>query len=394
MWAMTNWLTTSFRENKRFDKFACELLTARGTTYNNGPANFYVVFASGENRAEATAQLFLGMRVQCARCHHHPFEGISQNDFNDLASIFSQVASKASANYGRLGGPKVILVRDEASAPPKMEKILALPVSAQIAAGKPDRREMLADWLTSPDNRAFARNIVNRYVGYLLGRGLVEPIDDMRATNPPSNVDLMNALTDDFVKNGFDVKHLMRTIMNSRLYQLDAQPTKANSIDSRYYSHYTVKRLPAEPLLDAIDSATGVPTKFEKVPLGTRAIELPDAQYNNYLLKTFGKPKREAVCECERVSEVNLAQALHTLNSDVIVEKIANPKGRIAALLAQKKSHPEMFELLFLATLSRRPTQAEQKAFSTALAEAPDAKSFYEDLLWSLINSKQFLFIH
>jgi hypothetical protein len=394
MWATTNWLTTSFRENKHFDKFARELLTARGTTYNNGPSNFYVVFASNEARAEATAQLFLGVRVQCARCHHHPFETISQNDFNGLASIFGQVGSKASANYGRLGGPKVILVRDEAGPLPKIERILGLPVSDQANQGKLDRREVLADWLTSPDNKQFARNVVNRYFGYLLGRGLVETIDDMRATNPPSNVDLMNALTDDFVKHGYDIKHLVRTILNSRLYQLDSQPTKANATDSRFYSHYYVKRLPAEPLLDAIDAVTGVPTKFEKVPLGTRAIELPDAQYQNYLLKTFGKPKREAVCECERVSDVNLAQALHTLNSDVIVNKIADPKGRLAKLLAEKKPQPEIVEELYLATLSRRPTPAEQAAVRDGLAEAGDAKSYYEDLLWSLINSKQFLFIH
>jgi hypothetical protein len=393
MWAMTNWLTTSFRENKRYDKFARELLTARGTTYNNGPSNFYVVFPNNEARGEATAQLFLGLRVQCARCHHHPFETISQNDFNGLAAIFSQVGSKASANYGRLGGPRVIMVRDEAGPLPKIERILGLPVSEEANQGKLDRREVLADWLTSADNRAFSRNAVNRYVGYLLGRGLVESIDDMRATNPPSNVELMNALADDFVKNGYDIKQLVRTIMNSRLYQLDSRPTKTNATDSRFYSHYTVKRLPAEPLLDAIDAVTGVPTKFEKVPLGTRAIELPDAQYSNYLLKTFGKPKREAVCECERVSDVNLAQALHTLNSDVIVEKIANSKGRVAKLLADKKAGPDIVEELYLATLCRRPTAAEQAACRDGVAEASDAKSYYEDLLWSLINSKQFLFI-
>lgn len=393
MWAMTNWLTTSFRENKRFDKFARELLTARGTTYDNGPSNFYVVFPNNEARGEATAQLFLGLRVQCARCHHHPFETISQNDFQGLAAIFSQVGSKASANYGRLGGPRVILVRDETGPLPKIERILGLPVSEEANRGKLDRREVLADWLTSTENRAFSRNVVNRYVGYLLGRGLVESIDDMRATNPPSNVELMNALADDFVKNGYDVKQLIRTIMNSRLYQLTSRPTKMNATDTRFYSHYTVKRLPAEPLLDAIDAVTGVPTKFEKVPLGTRAIELPDAQYANYLLKTFGKPKREAVCECERVSDVNLAQALHTLNSDVIVEKIANPKGRVAKLLADKKAAAEIVEDLYMATLSRPPTPAEQANCRSGLAEAPDAKSYFEDLLWSLINSKQFLFI-
>jgi hypothetical protein len=181
--------------------------------------------------------------------------------------------------------------------------------------------------------------------------------------------------------------------MNSRLYQLDSQPTPANAADTRFFSHYHVKRLAAEPLLDAIDAATGVPTKFDKVPLGTRAIELPDAQYNDYFLKTFGKPKREGVCECERVSDPNLAQALHTLNSEVIAGKIANPKGRIALALAAKKPHAEIVNELYLATLCRRPTAEEQAACQKLLAEAPDAKAFYEDLLWSLMNSKHFLFI-
>ena len=247
--------------------------------------------------------------------------------------------------------------------------------------------------MTAQDNPYFARNIVNRYLAYLLGRGLVEPIDDMRATNPPSNVALMEALAADFVQSGYNVKHLLRTILRSRLYQLDSQPTKSNASDSRFYSHYNVKRLSAEPLLDAVDAATGVQTKFEKVPLGTRAIELPDARYNNYFLNTFGKPRREGVCECERVSDPNLAQALHTLNGDIVTAKIVDANGRIARLLAAKKSHDEIVTELYLATLSRRPSDPEQTVWRQHRAEASDAKVFYEDLLWSLLNSKHFLFV-
>jgi hypothetical protein len=256
-----------------------------------------------------------------------------------------------------------------------------------------ERRQALAAWLTAPDNSYFARNIVNRYIAYLLGRGLVEPIDDMRATNPPSNVALMDALAADFVKSGYNVKHLLRTIARSRLYQLDAQPTKANATDSRFYSHYNVKRLAAEPLLDAVDVATGMQTKFEKVPLGTRAIELPDARYNNYFLNTFGKPRREGVCECERVSDPNLAQALHTLNGDLVTAKIAGANGRVARLLADKKAHDDIVNELYLATLSRFPNAKEQTVWRQQLAESPSVKAFYEDLLWSLLNSKQFLFV-
>jgi hypothetical protein len=182
--------------------------------------------------------------------------------------------------------------------------------------------------------------------------------------------------------------------MTSRLYQLSATPMPANAADSRFYSHYTVKRIGAEPLLDAIDAVTGVATKFDKVPLGTRAIELPDAQYSNYFLNVFGKPKREGVCECERVSDPNLAQALHTLNSDTIAAKIGSPQGRVAVLMTAKKPHEQIMEELYLATLARRPTAAEQAECKKLFAASFDAKSFYEDLMWSLMNSKQFLFVH
>jgi hypothetical protein len=392
MWAFHNWLTVAFRENKPFDKFVHELITARGATYDNGPANYYMALGNADTLAEATSQLFLGVRVQCARCHHHPFETISRKDHSDLMYFFGQLYSKRAPNYGRLGGPPVIVVRADAGRVP--ERILNQPAHAKPASGPIDRRVVLADWIVARDNPYFARNVVNRYVAYLLGHGLVEPIDDMRATNPPSNVELMNALADDFVQHGCNVKHLMRTIMTSRLYQLSANPTPGNAADSRFYSHYNVKRLGAEALLDAIDAATGVPTKFDKVPLGTRAIELPDAQYTNYFLNVFGKPKREAVCECERVSDPNLAQALHTLNSEAIAAKIGNPKGRVATLLAAKKSHSQIVEELYFATVARRPSEEEKAACQKLFAEAGDAKGFYEDLLWSLLNSKQFLFVH
>jgi hypothetical protein len=396
MWAVHNWLEASFRENKRFDRFARELLTAQGNTYDNGPANFYVVFNTIDNETEAAAQVLLGVRLQCARCHHHPFETIGQDDYYRFAAFFARVSTKTAAHYGKLGGPRVILVssRGEVANPRTGQLMPPTPLGGKPVPGNyPDRRQALADWLTAKDNPYFARNIVNRYMAYLLGRGLVEPIDDLRATNPPSNVELMNALAADFVKHGYDVKHLMHTIMTSRLYQLDSTPIPSNVRDHRYYSHYYVKRVPAEPLLDAVDRLTGVSTKFQKVPLGTRAIQLPDAVYTNYFLKTFGKPKRQGVCECERVSDPNLAQALHTLNSEKIENKIANPTGRIARLLAAKKSHEEIVTELYLAALCRRPTAAEQSACQKMLAEAPTPRAFYEDLVWSLINSKHFLVV-
>src|SRR5436305_6281255 len=238
-----------------------------------------------------------------------------------------------------------------------------------------------------------ARSVVNRYVAYLLGRGLVEPIDDLRETNPASNPALLDALADHFIKSGYDVRRLMWTIMTSRLYQPEARPRPGNAGDRRFYSHCLVKRIGAEALLDAVGAVTGTPTKFEKLPAGTRAIELPDARYENYLLAVFGKPRREGVCECERVTDPNLAQALHTLNSETIMAKIAHPQGRVAKLLAAKKTDAEIVAELYLAALSRRPTGAEQAALLQLRAETTDAKAFYEDLLWSLLNSKHFLIV-
>lgn len=395
MWALHNWLTASFRENKPFDRFVRELITARGSTYSNGPANYYRIANNPQDLTEATSQIFLGVRLQCAKCHHHPYETLGQEDYYSFAAFFARVGNKGSQDFGIFGNETVIVVQSggEVGHPRTGQTMKPTPLHGKPVKESRDRRQALAAWLTAADNPYFARNIVNRYVAYLLGRGLVEPIDDMRATNPPSNVALMDALAADFVKSRYNVKHLLRTIMRSRLYQLDSRPAKANASDSRFYSHYNVKRLSAEPLLDAVDAATGSPTKFDKVPLGTHAIELPDARYNNYFLHTFGKPRREGVCECERVSEPNLAQALHTLNGEMVTNKIGNGNGRIARLLAAKKSHEEIVNELFLATLSRRPNERETNALRQQRAESPNEKSFYEDLLWSLLNSKQFLFI-
>jgi len=256
-----------------------------------------------------------------------------------------------------------------------------------------DRRIPLGDWLTSPDNKEFSRNIVNRYVAYLLGRGIVEPIDDMRGTNPPTNPAMLDALAQHFVDSGFDLKQLMKVIMTSRLYQTDSQPTAANAADEKFYTHYHVKRLPAEPLLDAIDQVTGVQTKFKSLPLGTRAIELPDGEYPDYFLNTFGKPRRVSVCECERMPEENLGQALHTLNGDILANKLTDKKGQVQTLVESEKPDEEIISELYLLTVCRPPSQSEIATATEFLASSPSRKEFYEDLLWSLINSKGFLFV-
>lgn len=396
MWAMHNWIKASFQANKPIDQFTKELVTAKGSIFSNGPANYFRLASNPPDLAETTSQLFLGVRLQCAKCHHHPFEKYGQEDYYGFAAFFSQISNKSSQEFGLFGGEQVVIVRNGGEVShPRTGKILPpTPLEGQPVTDPLDRRIALAKWLTAPENKMFSRNIVNRYMGYLLGRGLVEPIDDMRATNPPSNPALLDALAEDFVKNGYNLKQLMRTIMTSRLYQLDSQPTPSNATDRRFYSHFRVKRLTAEPLLDAIDTVAGTQTKFRDLPLGTRAIELPDAEYPDYFLNTFAKPKRASVCECERTPDENLAQALHTLNGDIIATKIADGKGRVAKLLAEKKPHEEIVTDIYLATMSRRPTAAEMESSKTFLASSPDPKEFYEDLMWALINSKHFLFVH
>lgn len=395
MWALHNWIKESFRTNRPMDQFVRELVSATGSIYSNGPANYYRLNTNAPDLAEATAQLFLGVRLQCAKCHHHPFEKYGQEDYYGFAAFFARVGTKNSQEFGLFGREQVVVVRSGGEVRhPRTNQVLPPKALDGPAADHPlDRRLALADWLVAPENEYFARSIVNRYVAYLLGRGLVEPIDDLRATNPPSNPQLMDALAYEFVKDGFNLKRLMRTIMTSRLYQLDSQPTPENVSDRKFYSHYLVKRLPAEPLLDAIDATTKSPTKFQNLPLGTAAVELPDAEYANYFLTTFAKPRRTSVCECERSPDESLAQALHTLNGDILANKIADKNGRVAKLLGEKKPHEEIVNELYLAALCRYPTAEEVKASHTFLAGSPGPKECYEDLLWALINSKQFLFV-
>jgi hypothetical protein len=396
MWAMHNWLREVFRTNKPMDQFVQELVTAKGSIFSNGPANYYRIASNPPDLAESTAQLFMGTRLQCAKCHHHPYERYSQSDYYGFAAFFARVGNKGSAEFGVFGGEVVVTVNSggEVTHPKTGAVMKPTPLFAEPVDDPQDRRVALSKWLTSTDNDLFARNLVNRYVGYLLGRGLVDPIDDLRSTNPPSNVALMDALVADFRTSKFNVKHLMRSIMNSRLYQLDSQPTSENVTDGRFYSHYKVKRLGAETLLDGIDYATGVLTKHPSLPLGTRAIELPDANTTNPFLMVFGKPKRASVCECERSPDENLAQALHVLNGDILAGKLADANGRVAKLVAKTMPEEEKIQELYLSTLCRQPSREETESAQGLVASSPSPTEAYQDLLWALINSKQFLFVH
>jgi hypothetical protein len=396
MWAFHNWLLESFRENKPFDRFVRELITAKGSIYSVGPANYFRINNSPPDCGEATAQIFLGVRLQCAKCHHHPFEKFGQEDYYSFASFFARVGLKSSQEFGLFGRELIVVARDagEVAHPRTGAVMKPKPLDAPAVEEGFDRRTALATWLTAPSNDFFAKAVVNRYMSYLLGRGLVEPADDLRGTNPPTNPELMDALAKQFVKSGYDLKQLLRAILTSHLYELDSQPRAENIAETRMYSSFQVKRLSAEALLDAVDAATGTRSKFVSLPLGTRAIELPDADYKDYFLKTFGKPVRASVCECERSPDESLAQALHTLNGDVVTGKIADPKGRIAGWLKAKRPRDRIVEDLYLATLSRFPTTAEKETAARFLNESQSAKECFEDLQWALINSKEFLFVH
>ena len=395
MWAMHNWVRESFRVNKPFSDFVRELVTAKGSIYMNGPANFFRVNGNATELTEATTQLFMGIRLECAKCHHHPFEKYSQADYYGIAAFFARVGTKGSEEFGLFGRESVVVVKNsgDVNHPRTGKKMEPTPLEGEPSDHELDRRIPFAEWLTSTDNSWFASSIANRYVSYLLGRGLVEPVDDMRSTNPATNPELLDALARHFVENKFDLKQLIRVIMVSRLYQLDSQPTAENVGASRFYPYYRAKRLGAEPLLDAVDFATGRPTKFKNLPQGTRAIELPDAEYPNYFLNTFAKPRRVSVCECERTPDENLAQALHTLNGDILSEKIAAAGGRIAKLLEEEKSAGEMITDIYLATVCRIPSSEEMQACLAIIEESPSPKEGYEDLMWALINSKDFLYV-
>jgi hypothetical protein len=257
-----------------------------------------------------------------------------------------------------------------------------------------DPRVRLADWMTDPKNESFSGAMVNRIWKHYLGVGLVEPVDDLRASNPPSNPELWQALNREFVEHKFDLKHLMRVILNSRTYQLESATTKKNETETRFYSHYYARRLPAEVLLDAISQGTGVPDTFPGYPVGVRAVQLPDPAMKSYFLSLFGRSERVTACACERNGEVTMPQLLHLQNGDSTVQRIRSADGRLATLLKAKKSHAEIMEELFLATLSRIPTVKETAEVNKELAAASDKQEAWRDLFWALLNSKEFSFNH
>jgi hypothetical protein len=398
------WLRNNLRDNRPFDDMVREIITAGGSTYANPPANYYRVARDPTNLAETTAQLFFGIRMQCCKCHNHPFERWTQDDYYSLAAFFARVKQKRDPDEDRVaqgappaGAELIFLDRSGEVTQPRTNKQMPprfLGGTVPSIPPEQDRREILAAWLTGPENTFFTRATVNRIWYHLLGRGIVDPVDDFRDSNPASNEDLLNALAKDFVDHKFDVKHIIRTVMNSRTYQLSAATNETNKDDVRYFSHAVTRLHTAEQLLDAICAATAVPEKFAGLPAGTRATQLPDGEVNHVFLKTFGQPARELACECERENDSNLAQALQLINGPTIHEKLRNPNNRIGQLLNAKKTEAEIIQELYLNTLSRTPNEAEIKAVTDHVAKGQDKRKAWEDVQWALINSKEFLFRH
>jgi hypothetical protein len=409
-YAFHGWIRDSLMANKPFDEFVREILAATGDIAQNPPVAWYRQVRDSTAQLEDTAQLLLGQRLQCAQCHHHPYEKWSQNDYYSFAAFFSRVGRKS----GSQPGEEVIFhKRGTAEATNKKTKAPVRPagLGAPPARLSPDDdpRQALVDWMTSKENRYFARSLVNRYWKHFLNRGLVEPEDDMRETNPPTNPELLDALATHFVSSGYDLKGIVRAICRSRTYQLSALPNEFNAIDKQNYSRYYPKRLNAEVLFDAVNQVTKSEAKWDGLPAGMRAICLPDNSFNAsaYFLQVFGRPESASACECERSQDASLAQSLHLLNSKDIQAKIADDKARAAALAADSEHNDEeKLRELYQWAFSRVPNPAElqtakahlEKGANRSSDEKGDAvngrRQAFEDIVWALINTKEFLFNH
>jgi hypothetical protein len=382
------WIRAAMAEDRPLDQFVRELLTAKGRTTEQPAANFYRAVSEPENWMEVTSQVFMGVRISCAKCHNHPFDRWTQDEYYELAAFFGQVHPRDRGTYIGMEEGEVIQPRTGKVMKPKLlgGPFPEIPPHA-------DRRTFLAQWLTTPQNPFFARAMVNRIWFHVMGRGLVEPVDDFRDSNPASNEALLATLTQQFSKDGFRLRPLVRFIMNSRSYQLSARPNRLNAQDSLYCSHAVTRLLTAEQLLDGISAVTGVPEQFDGFPIGTRAAQLPGSQVRSPFLKTFGRPERNLSCECERERDSNLFQALQLITGRSLHDKLRSDSGRIARLVRANSPHDAAIDELYLAALSRLPTPVERKAWQKHLASG-DRRAALEDMGWTLINSKEFLFRH
>lgn len=417
MWAFHRFVREAVQKNTPWDVFARELLTAKGQTLTNGATNYFVLHRDPIELTENTSMAFLGLSMTCARCHNHPMEKWTQDDYYGLANLFTRVSLKD----GETAGDVVVSVASEGNLPhPRTGKVLdprPLDGKGISASASGDRREAFVEWLARPENPYFARSVVNRVWRNFFARGLVEPEDDLRATNPPSDERLMAWLVEDFRAHRFDVQHLIRTIMNSAVYQRSSATIPGNAQDLKFLSHYVPRRLGAEVLLDAISRVTEVPTTFAGYPAGWRSLQLPDSQVDNAFLTAFGRPERLTTCSCERSSEPSMAQALHLANGSTLNDKLRAEKNVIGRSIEQNLQAGKIVEEAFLAALSRRPSDRERAIYLKSMETAgspgttkPDGaaaataaaakeqaqarRQAVEDVYWALLTSDEFLFNH
>lgn len=396
-YAFHAWVRDQLNRNTPFDRVVTSVIAATGSVSANPPAAWYRAVTKPQEQMEDIAQVFAGQRLQCAQCHHHPYEKWSQQDYYGFMAFFSTLGRKPADEPGEQA---VVHQWREASAEnPKTRKpVKPTPLGGEAIPLTPqdDPRPALAAWLTAPENPFFARTLANRYWKHFFHRALVEPEDDLRLTNPASNPALLDALAASFVESGYDLKAFVRALCTSTAYQLSSEPNEHNAGDRQNYSRFFPRRLPAEVLLDAIDTVTGVPTKFSGRPAGSRAVALPDDSFNasSYFLTVFGRPDNASACECERTQDSSLAQVLHLLNSKGVQEKLTSPQGRASSLAADGASVEDRVRRLFLTAYARPATDDETRRAADYLASKQGTPAAWEDLVWTLINSKEFLFNH
>lgn len=387
-----NWLQEQIASNVPIDQMVKKLLSAVGGTFSNPATNYYQVEQDRLKTAENVAQVFMGMRIQCAQCHNHPFDRWTMDDYYSFAAFFAQIGRKPGADpretivYNTGSGEVNHLVGGRPM-PPKF-----LGGAVPDCSGR-DRREVLAEWLTSPENPFFARNLVNIVWAHFFGRGIVHEVDDVRVSNPPVNGPLWDELAKRFTEYQYDFKRLIRDICTSRTYQLSTQTNDTNAFDDRNFSHATLRRIRAEVLLDIISRVTETKDKFAGLPLGARAVQIADGNTGSYFLTTFGRATRETVCSCEVKMEPNLGQALHLINGENVHGKIKEG-GVVKRLLSEGHTPQQVVNELYLRCLSRVPTEQESKAIEEQLAGVADPAAAHEDVFWALLNSQEFVFNH
>ncbi len=388
------WLVRAFAENQPYDAFVRELLTAQGSTFEQPAANFYRTTQTTTDTLETTAQIFLGARLQCAKCHNHPYERWTQDNYYGMGAIFERVKRKTTP---RAGEQLIYTARHGEITQPRTGKEMKpwAPGAGELpGAEDTDRRAVFAQWLTRPENPFFARVEANRIWAHLMGQGIVEPVDDFRDSNPPANVELLDALAKDFAAHQFDRKHLLRTILNSATYQASSRAGHFNEDDTRNFSRARQRLLTAEQLLDAVCHVTGMPERFGNLPAGTLATQLPAPEPGNAFLGVFGQPQRISACACERPSAPQLAQALQLFNGPLIHGKLQAKDNRLRRALAAGKPDADIITELYLAALCRPPKAAELATALKHVAGAADRERALEDLAWALLNLNEFLFQH